>query len=149
MTLVRYQPFGLLNDVKREFDRVLDSHLVGLHADDNSAVVTSHWTPAVDIREEAGRFALYADLPGVDVEDIDITMEDGVLTIKGERHADTDQEQQALRRAERSRGTFYRRFSLPDTADADSIEATSKDGVLQVTIAKHEKVQPRKIKVKT
>ncbi len=149
MTLVRYQPFGLLNDVKREFGRVLDTQFGALNADDNSSVVTSHWTPAVDIAEEDGCFALYADLPGVDAKDIDITMDKGVLTIKGERRSESEDDSQSFRRVERSRGTFYRRFSLPESANAERIEATNKDGVLEVSIPKHEKVQPRKITIKS
>jgi HSP20 family protein len=84
MTLVRYQPWSLLNDVHRGFASPLSSR-GQLEDEDNSRVVTSSWVPTVDIKEEQERFVLYADLPGVDVKDIDITMEKGVLSIKGER----------------------------------------------------------------
>ena len=90
-----------------------------------------------------------ADIPGVDPKDIEITMEDGVLTVKGERYFKTKNDDETYKRLERSSGSFYRRFSLPDTADGEHIEAKGNNGVLEITIPKHEKVQPRKIEVKS
>ena len=109
--------------------------------------MTSHWRPAVDIKEEADRFVIMADLPGVDPGDIEITMENGVLSIKGERKSEIRDEKEGYKRVERVSGTFYRRFSLPDSADAERIAAKGKDGVLEVSLPKHEKVQPRRIAV--
>jgi HSP20 family protein len=116
---------------------------------DNSNIVTSHWRPAVDIREEENRFVILADLPGVDPKDIDITMEQGVLSIKGERVSDKEESHEGYKRVERVRGTFYRRFSLPDSADAERIEAKGKDGVLEIVLPKLEKEQARRISVKS
>ncbi len=115
--------------------------------DETSSVATSDWTPAVDIKETAEAFVIHADIPGVDPSDINVNMEDGILTIKGERESKSEEEQQDYKRVERSWGTFYRRFSLPDTADADKISAKSSHGVLEITIPKQEKVQARKISV--
>lgn len=150
MTLVRYEPFSLLDRFSKELNRLgnWDGLSAAGNGDDASNVVTSNWRPAVDIKEEQNRFVILADLPGVDPKDIEITMENGMLTIRGERKSETEEEREGFHRVERVRGTFYRRFSLPDTADADRIEAHGKDGVLEISLPKHEKVQPRKISVK-
>ena len=149
MTLVRYEPFSLLDRFQKELNRLGNWEQSGIDGgnDDASNVVTSAWRPAVDIKEEADRFVILADVPGVDPKDIEITAENGVLTVRGERKAETEEEREGFRRVERIRGTFYRRFSLPDTADTDAIKARGKDGVLEITVPKHEKVQPRKITV--
>ena len=146
MTVVRYEPWPLFNQLQSEINRLFESR-VGGGAEDSSTVVTSHWMPTVDIREDADRFVLFADIPGVDTKDIEITMENGVLTIRGERKLESEEERQGYKRMERARGTFYRRFSLPDSADPERISARGKNGVLEVTIPKHERVQPRKIAV--
>lgn len=148
---LRYQPFNLLDRLQKEFNlqNVLEPYVRNDVGDDNSDVVTSHWRPAVDIKEEDNRFVIYADLPGVDPKDIEITMEQGVLTLKGERSEETKEEREGYKRVERVSGNFYRRFSLPETADAERIEAEGKNGVLQITLPKHEKVQARKITVKS
>ncbi|RME34289.1 MAG: Hsp20/alpha crystallin family protein, partial [Gammaproteobacteria bacterium] len=86
--------------------------------------------------------------PGIDPKDIEITMEEGVLTIRGERSIEEETQEGQYHRIERARGTFYRRFSLPDTADPERIEAHGKNGVLEIVIPKLEKVQPRKIEVR-
>jgi len=142
MSLVRYEPFNLLDRFQKDFTHLglFNPIFNEVLADDNTDVAISHWRPAVDIREEDKQFVIKADIPGVDPKDIEITMEDGVLTIKGERTTEKEEKREDYRRVERSRGTFYRRFSLPDTANAEKIEATGKDG--------HDKVLPRRISVK-
>ena len=146
MTLVRYEPWNIFDKFQEELNRVGMGR--NIEESDNSNIVTSHWRPAVDIKEEENRFVIIADLPGVDPKDIEITMEDGVLTIRGERLEESKEEKEGYKRVERLSGTFYRRFSLPDSADADKIEAKGKNGVLEITLPKHEKLQPRKITVK-
>ena len=148
MALVRYEPWNLFERIQDELNRA------GLLAQDtvegdNSHVVTSAWRPAVDIKEEPNQFVILADLPGVDPKDIEITMDKGVLTIKGERVSGMEETREGYRRVERLHGTFYRRFSLPDTADADHIEARGRNGVLEIILPKHAEVQPRKISVKS
>ncbi len=101
----------------------------------------------VDIKEEADKFVILADIPGVKPEDIEVNMEDGVLTIKGEKHSENKTEENGYKRVERTFGTFYRRFSLPDTADPEGITAKTKHGVLELVIPKREAAQPKKIKV--
>jgi HSP20 family protein len=150
MSLSNYEPWSLLDRFQQQLNQLgyADRQLSTEGVNDASNIVTSHWRPAVDIKEETNRFLITADLPGVDPKDIEITMENGVLTIKGERTSEATEEKDGYKRVERVSGTFYRRFSLPDSADADSIEATGKDGVLTITLPKHEKVQPRRIEVK-
>jgi HSP20 family protein len=146
MALVRYEPWNLFNQLQSEINRLFEARTAA-GSEDNSTVVTSHWMPAVDIREERDRFVLFADIPGVDPKDIEVTMENGVLTIRGERKLESEEEMEGYKRVERARGTFYRRFGLPDSADPERISARGKNGVLEVTIPKHERVQPRKIAV--
>jgi HSP20 family protein len=129
-----------------DIDRILENRMRGV--DDTSAGAVADWTPAVDIREEDNRFVLEADIPGIEPEDIEITMEDGVLTLKGRREIRARDEANGYRRIERVSGSFYRRFTLPDTADSEAIEARFNHGVLEVSIPKLPKVQPRRIDVK-
>jgi len=149
MTVYRYEPWNLYRQLHNDINRVLESTLAGTGEEDSSSVVTSHWTPPVDIEEEKDRFVLYADIPGVEPGQISITMDDGVLTIKGERGEESEQERETYKRMERARGIFYRRFSLPDTADAERISAKGNNGVLEVVIPKQERLQPRRIAVET
>lgn len=148
MSIRSYEPWNLLDRFQEQLNQLGYANREIANSDhDQSHVVTSHWRPAVDIKEEADRFVIMADLPGVDPSDIEITMENGVLSIKGERKAEIRNEKEGYKRVERVSGTFYRRFSLPDSADAERIEAKGKDGVLEVSLPKHEKVQPRRIAV--
>lgn len=140
--MTRYEPWSILNQLQRELERSFEG---GRGGTDTAA--TAEWTPAVDIKEEADRYVLWADLPGVDPESIDITMENGILTLKGERETGATTGREGLKRVERVSGTFYRRFSLPDTADAEGISARSSNGVLEISIPKKAAVQPKKIVV--
>ena len=150
MSLTNYEPWNLLDRFQHQLNQLGYSDKALTNGDsDYSNVVTSHWRPAVDIKEDTDRFVITADLPGVDPKDIEITMENGVLSIKGERNAEVRDEKEGYKRVERVSGTFYRRFSLPDSADAERIEANGKNGVLEVVLPKHDKVQPRKIEVKS
>lgn len=146
MALVRYEPWNMLDQLHREMNQLFDSRM-RKSGEDESQVATADWVPAVDIREEDNRFVIHADIPGVDPKDIEVHMENGILTIKGERRQETEEEREGYKRIERVRGSFFRRFSLPDTADAEAISAKARDGVLEVVIPKHEKQQPRRIQV--
>ncbi|NJO17628.1 MAG: Hsp20/alpha crystallin family protein [Thioploca sp.] len=145
MRIAHYEPWGLLNQFYKDLEKVYAQP--SNSTDEDTTVATSAWAPAVDIKEDEQRFVIHADIPGVDPQEIEITMEGGVLTIKGERQAESQEERRNYKRIERTRGTFYRRFSLPDTADAEKITATGKQGVLEIIIPKHLIVQPRKINV--
>ena len=146
MAIVRYEPFSLLNQLQREVNRLFDT---SRFSDEESSVAASDWVPAVDIKEESDSFIIQADLPGVDPKDIEITMENGVLTLKGQRVADSREETEKYKRVERVRGTFLRRFSLPETVEADKITAKSRNGVLEVVVPKGTAAQSRKISVES
>ena len=121
--------------------------IVVCYSTDDDANALGAWIPAMDIREEDKQWVLHADLPGVDPESIDVTLEQGVLTIRGRRTLTKRDEEHGFRRVERVSGEFFRRFSLPDTADSDSVKARHANGVLEVTIPKQPQVMPRRISV--
>ena len=127
MALIRYQALNLFNEL-HHFFRLGDGDLLDR--------ATREWVPAVDIKVDDEAYALHVDVPGVDPKDIQIELEDGVLSIQGERKFDKPSEHEDYQRVERRRGEFCRRFTLPDAADAEKITAGCKDGVLQVRIPK-------------
>lgn len=133
--------------VRQIFDRLFDSSVFQNGSSDESSVVTSQWTPLVDIKEEPNQFVLYADIPGVDPQDIEVQMDKGLLTIKGERRSEADQDTGRFSRVERHHGSFHRRFALPDSADPEGITATGRNGVLEISIPKRPETTPRRIQV--
>jgi HSP20 family protein len=141
MSVIRYEPFRFLNQFHRDFSRFFDD--TATHGD----AATTGWLPSVDVREEKDRFLVHVDLPGVDKKDIEIVAEKGVLTIKGERHAETKTGDASYERVERVNGTFLRRFTLPESAQADAITAKQTNGVLEVSIPKQPQVQPKRVEV--
>jgi HSP20 family protein len=145
MSSVQYNPWsnarGLQDEIKQVFDRFLGDE------GDQSNVVTSQWVPRVDIREDSDRFVILADIPGVDPKDIEIHMDKGILTLRGERQSEKKDEGGRYSRVERAHGMFYRRFALPDSANPDGITATGKNGVLQIDIPKKPETTPRRIQV--
>ncbi len=141
--IVRRDPWNLLDQWHKELDNMFDRR-----SDDTSRIEGSDWTPAVDIKEEADRYLLHADIPGVKADDIEVSMDKGVLTIKGERKHESTESKEGYKRVERTHGVFMRRFSLPDGVDGENISASSKDGVLEVVIPKSEPEKPRRIEVK-
>jgi HSP20 family protein len=145
MSLVRHEPWDVLNQLHREINRVFDSQSGANGAADSSA--TADWIPLADIAEFKDRWVLKFDVPGVNVSAIDITLEQGVLTISGEREKDSAESDVERRRIERPHGRFHRRFTLPDTVDAANVRATGRNGILEVTIPKQPKAQPRRIEV--
>jgi len=141
MAIIRYKPWNLLDQLQQELE---------LSRGDKSgegAVATAEWAPAVDIKEEVDKFVIHADIPGVKPEDIEVSMEAGVLTVKGDKESEAKTEKEGYKRVERTYGSFYRRFSLPDTADGDAINAKCKHGVLEIIIPKREAVKPKRISV--
>ncbi len=146
MNLIRYEPWNLVSQLHNEMNRLFDRNLGTLDGD--ASLAATDWVPAVDIKEEPGRFIIHADVPGVDPKEIEVTMEDGTLTIRGERKSESREERDGFRRVERVSGQFFRRFTLPDTADSEGISARGNHGVLEVSIPKQAKVQPRRITVK-
>lgn len=133
----------LQDEIKQVFDRFFQ---VG-ETQDESSVVTSHWAPMVDVKEESDRFVIYADLPGIDPREVEILMDKGILTIKGERKGESGGQTERYSRVERRYGNFHRRFALPDSADPEGIAASGRHGVLEITIPKRPETKPRRIQV--
>lgn len=147
MSLVRYEPWDVLNQLHRQINRVFDTQNAATGADDSSA--TADWIPSADIAEYKDRWVLKFDVPGVNASAIEITLENGVLTIRGEREKEAGDGDAERRRVERPQGRFHRRFTLPDTVDTSNVRATGRNGILEVTIPKQPKAQPRRIEVAT
>ena len=147
MTVMRYEPWDLLEKFHRDVNRLLTTAPTHRATEDGSAAATSQWTPAVDIREESDKFVIHADIPGIDPKDIEITLDRGILSIAGVRKPTADPEAGGYARVERSCGSFYRRFTLPDVADAENVEASGNHGVLEITIPKRAQAQPKRITV--
>jgi HSP20 family protein len=138
---------SLQNEFRQMFDRLFEGGLFDQRDTDDSSVVTSQWVPRVDVKEENDRFVLYADLPGIDPDDIEVSMDKGILTIKGERSIETSENTDRFSRIERRYGSFHRRFALPDSADPEGIQARGRHGVLEITIPKRPETAPRRIQV--
>jgi HSP20 family protein len=132
----------LQEEIKQVFDRFFNET-----DGDASSVVTSQWVPRVDIKEEPNRFLILADLPGVDPNTIEVNMDKGILSIRGERHSEERTEGERYSRVERAHGVFYRRFALPESADPEGISATGRHGVLEIAIPKRPESTPRRISV--
>jgi HSP20 family protein len=145
MTFVSYEPWTLVNRLHRQLDQVFAPTAARSRAASTPSV---SWIPRVDIYEESDRFVVFADVPGVESKDIDITAENGVLTIRGERRSDRKEfDKSGYERVERTSGSFLRRFTLPDSANTETIKAKQTNGVLEVSIPKHPQIQPRRISV--
>jgi HSP20 family protein len=147
MAITRYEPWTVVSQLQNEINRVF-----GNLNDGESSSATADWMPAVDIKEYADRFELLVDVPGVDPKHVEITLDNSVLTLSGERRDEQSVQNNAQgevqqQRRERHLGRFHRRFILPQTVDAEKVTATGRDGVLAISIAKHAKAQPRRISV--
>jgi HSP20 family protein len=142
MSIIRYEPWLLMNRLHRDLDRLFSPS----NGEEQQQSVVD-WAPPADIREEEKQFVIHADLPGVEPKNIDVSLEKGVLTIRGRRDLASRDEKNGFRRVERVSGEFFRRFSLPDTADSQSVKARFTNGVLEVSIPKQAQVLPRRISV--
>lgn len=144
MSLQRYQSHRLFDQFNNEISRLFarDFGEVPTHSN-------AQWVPAVDVLETEGAYLIEADIPGINPTDIEVTLERGVLILKGERKSEENAEHLGKRHVERRTGSFVRRFSLPDTADAENIDARAEQGVLRLTILKKAESKPRRIEVKS
>ncbi|MGN6153440.1 MAG: Hsp20/alpha crystallin family protein [Lysobacteraceae bacterium] len=148
MSVMRYQQaWPAQARAQDEFKQLFERFFNAGNTTDESAVVTSQWVPRVDIREEADRFLILADLPGIDPEEVEVLMDKGILSIKGERKNAFAESNERFSRIERRYGSFHRRFALPDTADAEGITASGRNGVLEIAIPKRPESSPRRIQV--
>ncbi len=145
MNVIRYNPWGFVGRFSRDADRFFAHQLLPATAEE--AVTHNDWVPAIDVREEEDRYLIRADVPGVEVEDLDVTMDQGVLTLQGKRDTRAAGQNDGLRRSERVSGRFYRRFNLPESADSTDISADYRQGVLEISIPKQPEAQPQRIEI--
>jgi len=134
-------PWDTIREFRGEMDRIFNRDM------DAYTETASDWVPSVDIKEGKDAYEVMADVPGVNPKDIDVSLEEGVLTVKGERKSESKDEREGYTRTERVYGSFYRRFTLPETADAENISAKTEHGVLRLHIPKKEKALPKRITV--
>jgi HSP20 family protein len=136
-----------LMTLQDRMNRLFEQSMPKLPADREDNLFAGSWAPAVDIYETENEIVLKADLPDIKAEEVDIRVEDNVLYLRGERKFEKETKEENFHRVERSYGSFARSFSLPHTVAADKIQATYKDGVLQLTMPKREESKPKQIKI--
>ena len=157
-TMMRWDPFQDLRDAQEEMAQMAQmaqmsprlAHALGLHGQPQGSgrAETTAWAPALDISERKDAYLVTVELPGVETEDLEITMEDGLLTIQGERHFAHDSSEQQFHRVERRYGAFRRSITLPAQVQAEQIEASFENGVLQIVVPKMEEATPKRIQVR-
>ena len=147
MSLVPYENWSPMSRLRDDLGWLIGSPAMNIPRFDTSSSATADYTPVVDIEEFPDHFKLFVDVPGVNTKGIDVTLDQGVLTVSGEREKRVYDDEPTHLRNERAYGRFYRRFVLPDTIDADSVKASGRDGVLEIEIRKVAKAQPRRIKI--
>ena len=143
-TLTAWPTFGRLSDLRDEIDRLFESPLTTLA---RPSQLLSGWTPALDVYEEKDNFVVKAELPGMKKEEIEVSFQDGSLSISGERQSETKHDDAEVYRAERFFGRFQRTVTLPASVATDKVKASYKDGVLTVTLPKTEDARPKQIDV--
>ncbi len=143
MQMIKYRPMTFIKDVQNEINQLFHKHW--LHDDSGSTI--SQWCPQVDVKEENAQFVVIADLPGIEPKDIEVSIDNNVLSLKGERKLERNVKEQDYSLIERSAGTFYRRFTLPKEVKGEQIQAKYKSGVLTITIPKKEQHTAKKIEI--
>jgi HSP20 family protein len=151
-TMMRWDPFQDLRSAQDEMAQMspMLAHALGLHAQQqgNGRAATTAWAPALDISERKDAYLVAVELPGLKPEDLDITMEDGLLTLQGERQFTSESSEQQFHRVERRYGAFRRSITLPAHVMAEGIQASFEDGVLQILVPKAEEAKPKRIQVR-
>jgi HSP20 family protein len=151
-TMMRWDPFQDLRSAQDELDQMspMLAHALGLHVrqQGNDRATTTAWVPALDISERKDAYLVTVELPGVEPDDLQITMEDGLLTIQGERQFAQESSEQQFHRVERRYGAFRRSITLPAQVQAEQIEASFENGVLQIVVPKAEEAKPKRIQVR-
>lgn len=146
MAIVRWDPFRDLAILHERMNRLFDETLSRTRAAEPSEL-TGSWSPAVDVYENAERYVVIAELPGLTKDDVQIELKENVLTLRGERKFEDEYKDQTCHRMERAYGQFVRSFSIPAQVEASKVEARFKDGVLTVTIPKAAAAKPRVIPI--
>ncbi len=149
MAIVRWEPFRDLLAIQDRMNRIFDESFRGMNRQgDDDWALGGAWAPLVDIYEREGNIELKAELPGVDSKDVDVRVENNVLTLRGERKVDREVKRESYHRVERAYGSFSRSFTLPTVVDTEKIKAEYRDGVLHLTLPKKEEAKPRQISIK-
>ena len=149
--MTRWDPFQDLRSAQEEMAQMspMLAHALGLHTQQATGrATTTAWAPALDISERKDAYLVTVELPGVEADDLEITMEDGLLTIQGERHFAHDSSEQQFHRVERRYGAFRRSITLPAHVMAEGIQASADNGVLQILVPKMEEATPKRIQVR-
>jgi HSP20 family protein len=147
MALIRWEPVAELNTIQNEMNRLFNTFFDQPAQNGRGNGISRRWLPAMDIVETADRYVLRADLPGLSDGDVNVQMEDNILTVSGERRAERDEQHEGYYRLERGFGSFSRSLTLPDGVDAERIEAHFDRGVLEIGIPKPEQKKPRTVQV--
>lgn len=148
MTFVRWDPFRDLEDVSDRLNWMFRRPaLPRTNSASKETMIVADWVPSVDVSETEGEYQIKAEIPDVKKEDVKVTVEDGVLTIQGERKHEKEEKGKKYHRVERSYGSFIRSFTLPDLVDEERVKAEFKDGVLNLQLPKSEKTKPKAIEV--
>lgn len=146
MNLVKWNPFRELEDVSNRLNSIF-GHMPARRESGTDMLVMADWTPSVDISETDTAYLIKAEIPEVNKEDVKVTLQDGMLTISGERRQEKEEKNKKFHRVERSYGSFVRSFRVPDDADANTIAAQFKGGMLNVTLPKSKKSESKSINV--
>jgi HSP20 family protein len=146
MAISRYRDPGNLFGLQR-LNRILDEAFAGLPFPEQGSVITSTWFAPTDVSEDENSLRITMELPGVNPQDVRLSLENNVLTIRGEKKQESDENNERVHRFERTYGMFERTFVLPNTVDTEKIEARFENGVLFVSIPKAERAKPREIQV--
>ena len=144
MAIVRWEPFRDLLSLQERMNRMFDESYRGRGTED---WMGGSWAPAVDIYEQNGNIVLQAELPGLDPKEVDVRVENNVLTLRGQRKLEESVNQDSYHRVERSYGSFTRSFTLPNVIDTEKIQANYKDGVLRLTLPTKEEAKPKQIAI--
>jgi len=148
MALIRWEPVRELQTMQTEMNRLFNTFFdAPASGNGGQAAVARRWLPAMDVVETEDHFVLRADLPGLSQGDVNIELEDNVLTVSGERKAEHERNGEGYYRVERSSGAFSRSLTLPDGVDAEGIQASFDRGVLEIRIPKPEQHKPRKVQI--
>lgn len=146
--VTRWDPFKELNEMESRLATMFGRAPVRKSGEKDEAMTVAEWAPLVDITEDEKEYLIKAQLPEVKKDDMKVSVQDGILTIAGERKSEKEEKNKKFHRVEWAYGSFSRSFTLPEDADAEKVAGDFKDGVLKVHVPKSEKAKPKKIEVK-
>lgn len=146
--ITRWDPFNEFTSLQDRFNQLLNQPFFrGFAPSGEQSLTAANFTPAVNVYEDDRTINIEADLPGIQEKDIDISLENNVLTISGERKLENEEKKENFHRIERSYGRFTRSFTLPNTVDTENVNAAFDNGVLKITLNKREEAKPKQIKI--